>query len=434
MSAIEQAIYRLQGSGGRPRAVPLPAKEGGPVLNRILFAIAMTALAAIPVPAAPALAAEPVTLQSVRSWSSPTHTRIVFDLSSDITPIAPDSGRTAELVIAVPGERLQLAPGVPRELAIADGVVDSVEILTVGSGARLRLRFKAESEFKAFDLGEEPGKPYRFVVDVMRPGGEAAEAQRLARIAERKRTERVRIVAIDAGHGGEDTGARGARGVLEKDVVLAIAKEVVKALESVPGVKGVLTRNNDYFIPLRERYRLAEQMKADVFISIHANSSARRGRGNGTEVYFLSTKGATDQAVADLADLENAADLVGGVPPQAENDLAEILYDVKRSGALKQSEVLAEALLDHVVEDGRLEVRGVKQAGFVVLKSAQFPSALVEVAFINHPTEGKLLSNPAFQRRTGAQIAKGLQTYFQRAGIPLLGAPAGSGPTSSVSP
>lgn len=399
-------------------------------MNRIVLTIAMTAVAIAGAGSAAPLAAEPVTLQSVRSWSSPTHTRIVFDLSSDITPIAPDSGRTAELVIAVPGERLELAAGVPRELAIADGVVDSVMILSAPSGARLRLKFRAETDFKAFDLGEESDKPYRFVVDVMRPGGEAAEAQRLARIAERKKVERVRVVAIDAGHGGEDTGARGSRGVLEKDVVLAIAKEVVKALESVPGVKGVLTRNGDYFIPLQERYRLAERMKADVFISIHANSSARRGRGNGTEVYFLSTKGASDQAVADLADLENAADLVGGVPPQAENDLVNILYDVKRSGALKQSEVLAEALLDHVVEDGKLEVRGVKQAGFVVLKSVDFPSALVEVAFINHPTEGRLLSNPAFQRQTGEKIAKGLQTYFQRAGIPLLGA-SGNGATSS---
>jgi N-acetylmuramoyl-L-alanine amidase len=304
---------------------------------------------------------------------------------------------------------------------VNDGVVDSVEILTVGSVTRLRLKFRAESEFKVFDLDREADKPYRFVVDVMRPGGEAAEAQRLARIAEKKRTERVRIVAVDAGHGGEDTGARGARGVREKDVVLAIAKEVVKALGDVPGVKGVLTRSGDYFIPLRERYRLAEQMKADVFISIHANSSARRGRGNGTEVYFLNQRGATDQAVADLADLENAADLIGGVPPQAEDDLVTILYDVKRSGALKQSEVLADALLEQVAEGGRLEMRGVKQAGFVVLKSVEFPSALVEVAFINHPTEGRLLKDPAFQRQTGTKIAKGLRTYFQRAGIQLLG-------------
>lgn len=422
------------GRGTPTAASPtFPAMEGR--VKRTFAMMALTAALAVPFLAgavAPATAA--VTLQSVRSWSAPTHTRVVFDLSADVTPIAPDSGRSRELVIAVPGEKLTLADGVARKLAVMDGVIDSVEVQTTASGSRFRVAFAAESDFKAFDLGLESDKPYRFVIDVARPGGERAEAQRLAGIAETKKADRIRIVAIDAGHGGEDIGARGSGSIREKNVALAIAKETVKALESVPGVKGVLTRNGDYFIPLRERYQLAEKMKADVFISIHANSSARRGRGNGSEVYFLSVRGATDQAVADLADLENAADLVGGVPPQSENDLVNILYDVKRTGVLKQSEVLAEALLDHVVEDGRLEVRGVKQAGFVVLKSVEFPSALVEVAFINHPTEGKLLNDPAFQRQTGQKIAKGLQTYFQRAGIPLSGGSAGGvGAASSAS-
>jgi N-acetylmuramoyl-L-alanine amidase len=389
-------------------------------LKRHALIIATTAIASL-VLAASAMSATPLTLQSVRSWTAPTYTRIVFDLSSDVIPIAPDSGTTAELVISVPGEKLVLGADVPSKLAVGDGVVDSVEVLSTDSGTRFRLVFPTQTDFRAFALATEVDKPYRFVVDVMKPGGDAAEARRLAGIAEKKRTERVRIVAVDAGHGGEDNGARGLRGVREKDVVLAIAKDVVKALDAVPGVKGVLTRSGDYFIPLRERYRIAERMKADVFISIHANSSARRGRGNGTEVFFLSQRGASDQAVADLADQENAADLVGGVPPQAENDLVSILYDVKRTSALKQSEVLADALLENVAEDNRLEVRGVKQAGFVVLKSVEFPSALVEVAFINHPTEGRLLGDPEFQRQAGQKIAQGLKTYFQRAGISLIG-------------
>ncbi len=401
---------------------------------RFRFAVATMAIAFAAVTSGAArAAADPVTLQSVRSWASPTHTRVVFDLSDEVTPIAPDSGRTAELVIAVPGEVVKLADGVQRQLAVSDGVVDTVEILTVGGATRFRLRFHSETDFKAFDLGVESHKPYRFVVDVMKPGGELEEQQRLAGIAAKKRADRIRIVAVDAGHGGEDNGAHGTRGLREKDVTLAIAKEVVKALDDVPGIKGVLTRNGDYFIPLRERYRLAEQMKADVFISIHANSSARRGRGNGTEVYFLSPKGATDQAVADLADVENAADLVGGVPPQAENDLVNILYEVKRAGAQKRSELLADALLEEVADDSRLEMRGVKQAGFVVLKSVEFPSALVEVAFINHPTEGQMLRDPRFQRQTGIKIAKGLEDYFHRAGIPLTGDGGGTGSSASRS-
>src|SRR6185295_4205302 len=123
--------------------------------------------------------------------------------------------------------------------------------------------------------------------------------------------ERVRVVAVVAGHGGEDTGARSARtvGILEKNVTLAIARAVVEELNKVPGVRGVLTRSGDYFVPLRDRYHLAEKMKADVFVSIHANSTRRRNSGSGTEVYFLSLRGAGDQADEDLADTENASDL-----------------------------------------------------------------------------------------------------------------------------
>jgi len=158
-------------------------------------------------------------------------------------------------------------------------------------------------------------------------------------------------------------------------------------------------------------------VKADLFISIHANSSKRRGRGNGTEVYFLSQRGASDQADADLASLENAADLVGGVPAEAEDDLVGILYDVKRASAMQQSQLLAEALLEHVSADRRLESRGVKQAGFMVLKSVEFPSVLVEVAFINNPYEASLLKNPAFQKQMAKQLATGVKSYLERAGL-----------------
>jgi len=186
-------------------------------------------------------------------------------------------------------------------------------------------------------------------------------------------------------------------------------------------VRGELTRAGDYFIPLRERYQLAEKMKADLFISIHANSSRRRGAGRGTEVFFLSLRGASDQADADLADRENAADLVGGIPAQAEDGLVSILYDVKRTSALEQSQLLAETLLDHVADDRRLESRGIKQAGFVVLKSVEFPSVLVETAFINNPAEARLLMNREFQRRMARQLAQGVRRYFGRAGVELRG-------------
>jgi len=332
-------------------------------------------------------------LTGIRSWASPTNSRIVLDFSEVVSTVSPDSGNARELVVTVPG-RLALGEGVERVLRVTDGVVDSVSIVTSQTGTRFVVTLHQAADFRVFPLLPDGDKSFRVVVDVTRPGGVAAEQQRFERIAEISRRDRVRLVAVDAGHGGEDVGARGPNRVYEKHVTLAIARALVEQLNAIDGVRAELTRDGDYFIPLRDRYLKAERMDADLFISIHANSSRRRGRGSGSEVYFLSLRGASDQADADLADIENAADLVGGIPPQAENDLVSILYDVKRSSALQQSQLLAESVLDQIAEDRRLASRGVKQAGFVVLKSVEFPSVLVETAFINNPTEARLLRDP----------------------------------------
>ena len=359
------------------------------------------------------------TLTGLRSWSAPSNTRIVLAFSATVTPVAPDSGRSRELVIAFPGEILPRAADVPSMLAVKDGLIDSVIVQSTPSGARVLITFRGTSKFRIFPLPGETDKQYRLVVDVARPGGAAEEEKRLAGIANAKKRDRVRIVTVDAGHGGDDSGARGPRNVLEKRVTLAVAKALVDELNKIPGIRAVNTRDGDFFIPLRERYRIAERMNADLFVSIHANSSKRRGSGKGTEVYFLSVRGASDQATQDLADIENAADQLGGVPAQAEDDLVNILYDVKRSSAQQQSQLLAETLLDHLGEDRRLQQRGVKQAGFAVLKSVEFPSVLVETAFINNPVEAKLLASPEFQKQLGRQLAAGVRSYFQRAGVTL---------------
>jgi len=358
-------------------------------------------------------------LTGLRSWSAPSNTRIVLAFSATVTPVVPDSGRSRELMIAFPGETLPRAANVPSVLGVRDGLVDSVQILSSEAGARVRITFRDSIKFRVYPLPAEEDNQYRIVVDVARPGAAAEEEKRLAGIATAKKRDRVRIVTVDAGHGGEDMGARGPRKVLEKRVTLAVAKALVDELNQISGIRAVFTRDGDYFIPLRERYRIAERMNADLFVSIHANSSRRRGSGSGTEVYFLSLRGASDQATQDLAEIENAADLVGGVPSQAEDDLVNILYDVKRSSAQQQSQLLAETLLDHLGEDHRLEQRGVKQAGFAVLKSVEFPSALVETAFINNPVEAKLLANPEFQKQLGRQLAAGVKNYFERAGVTL---------------
>jgi N-acetylmuramoyl-L-alanine amidase len=379
----------------------------------ILLAAPLVAVADEPV-AAPS----GTVLTGVRSFPGPTTTRLVFSFSRGVAYVAPDSGNARRVRITVPGEPVGRGTDVPVLLTPGDGVVDTVRIETGTDGARFELTLHAATHFAVFGLAAEGDKPYRLVVDVTRPGGAAAQEQKLASVASRKSRDRVRIVAIDAGHRGDDPGARGPRGVLEKNVTLAVAKALAEELGRMPGIKPILVRDSDYFIPLQQRYRIAEKAKADLFISIHCNSSRRRGSGSGTEVYFLSLRGAADQASQDLADLENAADKVGGVPPQAEDELVNILYDVKRTSALQQSQLLAESILDKVAAD-RLASRGIKQAGFVVLKSVEFPSVLVETAFINNPSEAKLLASPEFQRKISRQIASGVKGYFEKAGIPL---------------
>ncbi len=367
----------------------------------------------------------PPSVTSVRSWSAPANTRVVFDFSEPVEAVMPDSGTAARIVISVPRAGLVPAAGVPALLAVRDSVVDSVFVAFDASGARFTIVLAPGTTFHAFPLVAAEDKPFRIVVDVARAGGQAAEDKRLADIAAAKRRDRVRLVYIDAGHGGDDTGARGPGGVLEKHITLAVARDLAEELNKIKGVRAMLTRDADYFIPLHQRYKIAEQARADLFISIHCNSSRRRGSGSGTEVYFLSLKGASDQADKDLADLENAADMVGGVPAQAEDAVVSVLYNVKRNAALEHSQLLAETLVDHIAADRRVESRGIKQAGFAVLKSVEFPSVLVETAFINNPREVKLLRDPVFQRQLGKQLADGVVAYFGAAGV-KLGAPADS--------
>ena len=386
------------------------------LLLRIACGVAAMVVAAV----AGAANGRHIVLTGMRFWSAPVNTRVVLDFSGVASVVSPDSGMARQLVVSIPADAVSRASSVPEVQMVGDGVVDMVETSALGRGMQFRFTFKDSTRFRVFSLSARQDRPFRLVIDVSRPGGEVAEEKRLSGIAATKTRERIRVVAVDAGHGGEDVGARGPYSVFEKTVNLAVARALVDELNKLSGVKAALTRDGDYFVPLRERYRAAERMKADVFVSIHANSTRRRGSGSGTEVYFLSLRGASDQADADLADIENAADLVGGIPPHAEDELVNILYDVKRSSALQQSQLLAETLLDHIAADRRLESRGVKQAGFMVLKSVEFPSVLVETAFINNPVEAKLLRDPDFQKQMGRQLAEGVRTYFKRAGIGLV--------------
>jgi N-acetylmuramoyl-L-alanine amidase len=223
------------------------------------------------------------------------------------------------------------------------------------------------------------------------------------------------VVAIDAGHGGEDPGALGRRyRTREKDVTLAIARELARLLNKEAGVKAVLIRDGDYYVGLRERYEKARKVKADLFISIHADAAPSR-HAAGSSVYALSEKGATDVMSKRLADRENAADLIGGVSLSDKDDvLAKVLFDLSQTGTMQHSLMFGGDLLAELRRIGPTHGRTVRQAGFAVLKAPDIPSVLVETAFISNPAEESKLRSSRFQRQIADGIFQGIKRYFGR--------------------
>lgn len=230
----------------------------------------------------------------------------------------------------------------------------------------------------------------------------------------RGRGMRPLIIAIDPGHGGQDPGAVGQAGKREKDVTLAIARELARQINATPGLKAYLTRDSDVFIPLPRRAQLARQAKADMFVSIHADAAENRA-AKGSSVYVLSLKGASSQRARWLADKENSADLVGGVRLQeADNTLTSVLLDLTQSGHMKASEDAAAHVLDGLKRVGNNHKPHIERANFAVLRTSDMPAMLVETAFISNPDEERRLTDPAHQRALARAVLDGVNTYFTR--------------------
>lgn len=221
------------------------------------------------------------------------------------------------------------------------------------------------------------------------------------------------VIAIDAGHGGQDPGAIGLNGSREKNVTLAIARELARQINAMPGYKAFLTRDNDVFLPLHQRTRLARQAKADMFVSIHADAAENRA-ARGSSVYVLSTKGASSQRARWLADKENAADLIGGVKVEPGNTLASVLLDLTQSGNLRASEDAASQVLAGLGRIGPHHKRSVERANFAVLRTSDIPAMLVETAFISNPEEEQRLVDPSHQRAIARAVLDGVNGYFTR--------------------
>jgi N-acetylmuramoyl-L-alanine amidase len=231
--------------------------------------------------------------------------------------------------------------------------------------------------------------------------------------AERGRVNRLVIVAVDPGHGGEDPGATGPSGLHEKDVVLAVALKLRDKLNALPDMRVMMTRDADFFVPLNERVQRARRVQADLFVSIHADAFLTP-EARGASVFALSDRGATSAAARWMAKRENAADLVGGVNVRAEASVLRTMLDMSTTAQIKDSLKLASEVLTRIGKVGHLHKGSVEQAGFAVLKAPDIPSILVETAFISNPQEEAKLRDAAYQQRLVDALAAGIQQYFAR--------------------
>lgn len=238
------------------------------------------------------------------------------------------------------------------------------------------------------------------------------EAQELAAL--RSGAKRLVVVALDPGHGGEDPGAIGPSGLYEKNVVLAIARKLRDQINAQPGMRAMLTRDGDYFVPLHERVRKARRVQADLFVSIHADAFMNP-RARGASVYALSEGGASSAAARWMANKENASDLVGGVNVKARDaQTMRILLDMSTTAQIQDSLKLGRTVLGHLGRVGRLHKANVEQAGFAVLKAPDIPSILVETGFISNPEEEQKLQDDSYQGELAQALMTGISRYFAR--------------------
>lgn len=249
--------------------------------------------------------------------------------------------------------------------------------------------------------------------DVARPSPTIATVKSGARPG-RPDSQRMIVVALDAGHGGEDPGAKGRRGTLEKEITLAIARKLKAMIDREPDMRAVLTRDGDYFIPLHGRVQKARGADADLFVSIHADAFVRPD-ARGSSVFALSENGATSAAARWLAKKENEADLIGGVNLDVSDPyLKQTLFDLSQTATINDSLKLAKAVLGELGEINTLHKGTVEQAGFAVLKAPDIPSILVETAFISNPEEERRLRDAAYQDKIADAILSGIKRYFSQ--------------------
>ncbi|NND69527.1 MAG: AMIN domain-containing protein [Halioglobus sp.] len=345
-------------------------------------------------------------VHDVRLWRAPDHTRIVFDLTAPLDHKLIVLANPTRIVLDLENAALQADLAA---LSLADTPVTRLRSgIRDGDDLRIVLDMSAVVDPRSFALRANEQAGDRLVLDLYDKTAAKPEVKKSARQSARRDI----VIAIDAGHGGEDPGALGPNRVREKQVVLAIARELEALLKSDSGFSPTLVRTGDYYISLKGRRDLARQRQADLFVSIHADAF-RRSDASGASVYALSTTGATSTAASYLAQKENAADLVGGVSLADKDDvLAGVLADLSMTSTLDTSLKLGERVLSNMDNVAKLHKRNVEQAGFAVLKSPDIPSILVETGFISNPGEARKLATRSYQKKMARAIHRGIRDWF----------------------
>ena len=361
------------------------------------------------------LPAQAVELKGVRSHESPEHTRVVFDASGPVryqlmTLADPDR-------VVVDLQDAKLAQGfVPRIDAAKHARIEKMRTAPRGSGYRLVLDLTRPLKPQAFTLEPVPPYGHRLVIDLLDEARPEPQPPPAAQDGLRDL-----VIAVDAGHGGDDPGAIGVNNVYEKQVVLSMARKLADRFNKIPGYRAVLVRRGDYYIALRRRTAIARAARADFFVSIHADAF-KSPRASGASVYALSNRGASSETARWLAEQENSSDLIGGVGNVRLDDkdpvLRQVLLDISMDANLEGSIEAGKAVLREMGKVTKLHSRTVGQAGFVVLKSPDIPSLLIETGYLSNPAEARRLNQADHQNKLVRAIHNGLRAYLESAPPP----------------
>jgi N-acetylmuramoyl-L-alanine amidase len=390
--------------------------------------------------------AQAATILAVRLWTSKEYTRVTLEHDNEL--------KFNHFVVDSPDRLVLDVEGVELNSAIKDLIskvnADDPLIAQVRVGqtrprvARIVFDLKAPVAPQVFSMPPIADYRHRLVLDLYPSAGLDPLAQLALETENRKKADaagesrtqarqepksesrsetktdgkseflRLVTIALDPGHGGEDPGAIGAGGSQEKFVVLEIAKRLKRKIDSIPGMRAMLTRDDDYFVPLHVRVQKARRVQADLFLSIHADAFVNP-EARGSSVFVLSEKGASSTAAKWLADKENSADLIGGVDiKNRDRQLASVLLDLSTTAQISDSMKLGRTVLNEIGNINRLHKASVEQAGFAVLKAPDIPSILVETAFISNPDEERRLNDNAYQDQMASAIVNGIQKYFTK--------------------